>query len=96
MKFTLVSLILLLSYSLQAQNDWRVYENDSQELDEVALIESDSNSFVYKEGHVEVYSDPRIDSLVSHLDKHPVEIKGYRVEIFFGKRKDAENIKSQF
>jgi hypothetical protein len=40
--------------------------------------------------------DPRIDTLVRILNNNPPIIKGYRVEIFFGQRKEAEKEKSIF
>ena len=92
------SLFVLMFFSIQnviGQVDWRIYnDQDSILIDENILEEFDSS---YDEnGTLIIYSDPRIDSLVSTVDEYPPLIKGYRLEIFFGNRKDAEKVKSEF
>ena len=92
------SLFLLMFFSIQnliGQVDWRIYnEQDSLLVNENDFADFDS---LYDEsGSLIIYSDPRIDSLVNTVDDYPPLIKGYRLEIFFGNRKDAEKVKSEF
>lgn len=96
MKVFLSILFILLFQALLGQDDWRTYSDDSnRERNENSLIIEELDS-IPSEGELIIHSDPRIDSLLSTLDANPPSIKGYRVEIFFGKRKDAENVKSEF
>ena len=78
--------------SLFSQDDWRLYGSDSTYAQEV--LSTDTISM--QEGSVVIYSDPRIDSLVSYFDTNPSEIYGYRVQIYFGSRTKAENRKAEF
>lgn len=91
----IVSILLL--QTISAQDDWRLYSDGSnKEVDEKRVEESKEVDSLITEGELTIYSDPRIDSLIASLDASPPSIKGYRVELFFGKRKDAENVKSEF
>lgn len=96
MKQSLVVVCLLIVQSLSAQNDWRLYgtekDETSLEVIEEEIILFDSN----QTGSAIILADAKIDSLVSLMDAKPPSIKGYRVEIFFGQRKDAEKVKSEF
>lgn len=97
MRKTFLLLSLFLVQILNAQNDWRVY--DGQLNDSSDVIQSVENSIPFdtlQEGSVLIYNDSRIDSLIIILDDNPSAIKGYRVEIFFGQRKEAERVKSAF
>ena len=97
MKYTLLLVSVFIVQILNAQNDWRVYEGQTVDSTKELQVE-ESSIFIdtLQEGSVQINSDPRIDSLVSELNESPSEIKGYRVEIFFGQRKDAEKVKSAF
>lgn len=92
------SLFLLMFFSIQnviGQVDWRIYNTqDSIVLDENILEEFDTS--YDNNGALIIYSDPRIDSLVNTMDEYPPLLKGYRLEIFFGNRKEAEKVKSEF
>lgn len=96
MKQSLIIVCLFIAQIVSAQNDWRLYgtEKDAKPIDvvEEEIIEVDS----IQEGSVIILADSNIDSLVTLMSEHPPSLKGYRVEIFFGQRKDAEKVKSAF
>jgi hypothetical protein len=95
MRLTLLFTFLFSAVLSFGQEDWRLYAPSTKENIELNLLDtSDQNQYI--EGNITVYSDSRIDSLVSHLDANPPEIKGYRVQVFFGNRNEAENIKAAF
>ena len=97
MRSSILIVSIFLSSVVYSQNDWRLYpDQDPAYTVEEYGSRKDSLGASVKEGEVIVHQDARIDSLMSYLDKNPQNIKGYRVEIFFGKRKEAENIKSNF
>jgi len=95
MKYSLLILFILSAQITYSQNDWRVY-NDQDSLIENVNSTIENDILFDSEGSVIIYADPRIDSLLSLVAENPPEIKGYRVEIFFGSRKDAEKVKSEF
>lgn len=96
MKQSLIIVCLFLVQNLSAQNDWRLYGSEKEDTaiavidEEIMLVET------VEEGSLMVLADSSIDSLVALMNAHPPSIKGYRVEIFFGQRKDAEQVKSAF
>jgi hypothetical protein len=96
MKQSLVVVCLLIVQIVSAQNDWRLYgsekDDSSVEVVEEEIVLVDTNQM----GSVIILADPKIDSLVSLMNEKPPSLKGYRVEIFFGQRKDAEKVKSEF
>ncbi len=95
MKYSLLILFILSAQITYSQNDWRVY-NDQDSLIENVNTTIENDILFDSEGSVIINADPRIDSLVSIVAENPPEIKGYRLEIFFGNRKDAEKVKSEF
>jgi len=96
MKQSLIIVCLFLFQHLNAQNDWRLYGSEKEDTT-IAIIDEEL-MFVetYDEGSLTLLADSSIDSLVALMNEHPPSIKGYRVEIFFGQRKDAEQVKSAF
>ena len=97
MKYILIVFGLLASQIVNAQNDWRLYGDDTTVVETSTFsIEEVEVADSVKEGSIVIISDPKIDTLVAVIDKDPPAIKGYRVEIFFGQRKDAEKVKSEF
>ena len=96
MKFILSIISILLVQSITAQDNWRIYSDKSDSEVPENQIQLEEEDSVISEGSLTIHSDPRIDSLILSLDANPPSVKGYRVEIFFGKRKDAENVKSEF
>lgn len=96
MKHSLILLSFFLFQSAYAQNDWRIYNNEEDTTISSFDHQDASTISTYSEGNLLVISDPKIDSLILNFDNDPPVLKGYRVEIFFGKRKQAEQIKSGF
>lgn len=104
MKTTFLFVCIFSIQITSAQDDWRVYDGQTNDdVEELQLLENENSIEentveidTLQEGRVQVNSDPRIDSLVTTLDDNPPAVKGYRVEIFFGQRKDAEKVKSAF
>lgn len=97
MKYILIVFGLLASQIVNAQNDWRLYGDDTTVVETSTFsIEEVEVADSVKEGSIVIISDSKIDTLVAVIDKDPPAIKGYRVEIFFGQRKDAEKVKSEF
>lgn len=82
--------------SVSAQDDWRLYSSEDSNISQneksidTTLIAQDID------GNVVIYSDSRIDSLVSYLNDNPPATNGYRVQIYFGNRTGAENRKAEF
>jgi len=96
MKHSLILLSFFLFQFANAQNDWRVYSNEDDTTISSFEYQDAYTLKTYSEGNLLVISDPKIDSLILSLDNNPQALKGYRVEIFFGKRKDAEQIRGGF
>ena len=97
MKQALILFSLFVVQITSAQNDWRLYNDTSMVIEDEKYYESEDLLIeIETEGVVSVNSDPRIDLLITTLATYPPSINGYRVEIFFGKRKDAEKVKSEF
>lgn len=97
MKYLLLTFGFFTFHFVNAQNDWRLYgvdneggEDTIEVIDEVIEVED------LLPGSLVIYSDPKIDTLIAVIDKNPPAINGYRLEIFFGQRKDAEKVKSEF
>ena len=95
MKYSLLFLFILNTQISYSQNDWRVYNEQNTPIENTDTIVE--NDFILDtEGSVSIFEDPRIDSLLWIIAENPPEIKGYRVEIFFGNRKDADKVKGDF
>jgi len=93
MRLIILLVSLLYLTSLNAQDDWRLYSSEDSTIDN--SISSDSIYYL-QDGNVVIIADNRIDTLVSYLDDNPPLVNGYRVQIYFGSRSNAEKRKAAF
>jgi len=99
-----ISSMILLSVSASGQvDDWRLYKSDSSKAKEIRDNRQKVNGEVMiqrpdynKPGRVSVSADRRI-MLVDSLKKiHPTAIEGYRLQLFFGNRNEAQKMRGEF
>ena len=97
MKYLLLIIGIFTFHFVNAQNDWRLYGVDNESVEDTDLVNDEVIPVEeIQPGTLVIYSDPKIDTLLAIIDKNPPSINGYRLEIFFGQRKDAERVKSEF
>ncbi len=100
------------SWAQGNEEDWRLYRVKDEKSDtadrqihdadgqmgtkSVALIERYERSVDRSPGTVRVYRDARIDLLDSLRKEHPKSLEGYRVQLFFGSRAEAQKIRGEF
>ena len=88
----LIGILILSGLRLKAQ------EENQRILDRRYMLKSDTTvkSKVVSQGEIKVYQDERITHLDSLKRLHPGKQSGYRVQIFFGDRKEALKRKAEF
>jgi hypothetical protein len=96
--------MIITTYSAAAQqDDWRLYKSDSSKVREMSENPRYSSEQMttkrpqyHKPGKVSVSANRRIE-LVDSLKKiHPTALEGYRVQLFFGSRDDAQKMRGEF
>ncbi len=86
---------LAISTTLPAQvdDDWRIYKPKKDTLSQNFESNQVSNG---DEGKIEVHMDSRIARIDSLKKLRPTHFDGYRVQIYFGERNEAQNARVEF
>lgn len=95
-EFPILLILLLISDGLSAQTDstgdWRSY-------DAYQRIQEGKDPGKKDTGKVRYVQDPSVDSLVAKYrrgNKEYPEIEGYRIQLYFGERDEAEDLRADF
>lgn len=100
--FMLFTISLIAHQAFAQEEDWRLYKpkispqapNERSSADRAERIE------LYKpqqdQGKVLIQCDPRIEEMDSLSRLHPSPLEGYRVQIFFGSRNEAQRTRGEF
>lgn len=100
----LISFMVFLTFSTAAQeDDWRLYKSDSSKTNEFRANSTNAGGKTMsrrpsyqKPGQITVKANRRIE-LVDSLKKiHPTALEGYRLQLFFGDRNDAQKLRGEF
>lgn len=94
--FGILAVLVFATQSVYAQdgNDWRVYNPSGKK----SIPDSSymRNYKTHEPGEITVIADPRIQSLDLKKTKNPTKLNGYRVQIFFGDRSKAQDMRGEF
>lgn len=88
-----------LQSSAQEQKDWRLYQPIDSTKSGIKPVDSykkPTRSDAIKPGTVTYFQDEQITLLDSLRKEHPSKLSGYRVQIFFGSREDAREMRTKF
>lgn len=77
-----------------ADTDWRLYKKGSSE--DSALTHQPVKQQKPEKGQIDIVVDSRIVLMDSLKRAHPSPMEGYRVQIFFGSRADAQKKRGEF
>lgn len=90
--FTLV----LSTQCLHAQtgDDWRLYNPSREKVIQDSAYTSGYEA--HQAGEIKIIADPRINSLDLKKIENPTKLNGYRVQIFFGDRSKAQDMRGEF
>jgi hypothetical protein len=90
-KEILTLIIVCIFFTAKGQdNDWRLYKDSSER-----VVEKTSSPTA-DAGHINFHMDRRIARLDSLKELNPTGIEGYRVQIFFGNRDQAQSTRVEF
>ena len=93
--FGIIAAIILSGHTLFAQDndDWRIYNPSGKK----SIQDSTSHDLQsHKQGEITIIADPRIKSLDLKKTEKPTKLNGYRVQIFFGDRSEAQEMRGEF
>lgn len=102
LKFILPIFILssfTIHLSAQEAKDWRLYQKTDSTKNEKIPVEYEVVSLPSKAiqpGTITYFQDEQITLLDSLREAHPSKLDGYRVQIFFGSRDDAREMRTKF
>jgi hypothetical protein len=85
--------------SAQETKDWRLYEATDSTKNEKVKVEYEVvpvPSNATQPGIIKYFQDEQITLLDSLREAHPNKLDGYRVQIFFGSREDAREMRTKF
>lgn len=96
---SIVFLFFLTFKNVQGQenSDWRIYAPDNKNTVDPTVLEKSERGFTpQRPGHVKMIEDPRIAELNRKKKENPTKLDGYRVQLFFGDRSKAQEIRGDF
>lgn len=92
--------ILIASGQGETDASWKTLEaNDSLpsiRSQEQALQAVSKGDSVRKPGTIIIHQDEKLDELIANFDRSDKSIDGYRIQIFLGKPKEAQKIRTKF
>ncbi len=100
--FILFTLALTVHSAYAQEEDWRIYKpktspqapHERSSADRAERLEW--NNPQQDHGKVLIHCDPHIEEMDSLSRLHPSPLEGYRVQIFFGSRNEAQRIRGEF
>lgn len=82
---------------LFGQNDWRIYNPSSDSLRSSDTVRGETlPDAQVRPGKIDMHMDKRIARLDSLKKIKPTAMEGYRVQLFFGGRKEAQDARVEF
>lgn len=81
-------------FGQESGSDWRVYKPGKRQ--DTAKVAKEQSKRPVQEGKIDVVVDPRILLMDSLKRENPTPMEGYRVQIFFGSRADAQKMRGEF
>ncbi len=95
--FGILTIIFLSAQCLSAQDgdDWRVYNPSLKKPIQDSTVYTRGYQS-YEPGEITIIADPRIKSLDLKKTENPTKLNGYRVQIFFGDRGKAQEMRGEF
>lgn len=95
--FGIFGILFFTAQCLHAQdgNDWRIYNPSTTKSvkDSSVTVRSYQS---HEPGEITIIADPRIKSLDLKKAENPTKLDGYRVQIFFGDRGKAQEMRGEF
>ncbi len=84
------------SVQAQGEDDWRLYRPTVNTNSTDTIRKDFRGSRVVEPGKIEIVVDPKIERLDERKKENPTKLNGYRVQIFFGKRDEAQAARGKF
>ncbi len=82
---------------LFAQNDWRIYNPSSDSIRNSDTVRAEKlPNEQLRPGNIDLHMDKRISRLDSLKRQKPTQMEGYRVQLFFGGRTEAQDARVEF
>ncbi len=78
------------------EKDWRLYQPSEQKKDTLTTQRINVSENGGQEGVITYHVSQDIEALDSLRREHPTKNTGYRVQIYFGSREDAQEMRTKF
>jgi len=97
MKIFIPALLTIMAFSsdllAQVDDDWRIYKPKQDTLSRIFESKQTGGN---GEGQIDIHMDSRIARIDSLKKLRPTHYDGYRVQIYFGERNEAQNARVEF
>lgn len=89
-------LLLLSPFALAAQSDTARVRYFESYPGTTAVVKADTPATPAAVGEVTLHVDPKVEELMEHYTEHRMARQGFRVQVFLGDRRTAEETKRAF
>lgn len=94
-----LSVVTLSVNGQEQKKDWRLYDSPASRKDTVVKIDTPVTAVAKpqtEQGNITYFQDEKISLLDSLRKENPINLNGYRVQIYFGNRNDAREMRTKF